>query len=47
MAEFERVNKNREEEDFKKNTEFEKLNALMEQKVEMIEKELADYKQKF
>ena len=30
MAEFERVNKNREEEDFKKNTEFEKLNALME-----------------
>ena len=47
MAEFERVNKNREEDDFKKNTEFEKLNALMEQKVEMIEKELADYKQKF
>ena len=47
MAEFERIHKNREEDDFKRNTEFEKLNALMEQKVEMIEKELADYKQKF
>ena len=37
----------REENDFKKNTEFNKLNALIEQKLEMIEKELAEYKAKY
>jgi len=30
MTEAETVNKNREDDEFKKNTEFEKLNALME-----------------
>jgi len=47
MTEVETINRNREEDDFKKNSEYDKLNALMEQKVEMIEKEMSDYKIKF
>ena len=47
MNEVETINRNREEDEFKKNSEYDKLNALMEQKVEMIEKEMSDYKIKF
>ena len=47
MNEVETINRNREEDEYKKNSEYDKLNALMEQKVEMIEKEMSDYKIKF
>ena len=40
-------NRSREDDEFKKNTEFTKLNALMEQKLELTEKELSDYKAKY
>ena len=45
--EAEVTSRNREENDFKKNTEFNKLNALIEQKLEMTEKELTEYKAKY
>ena len=46
-TEAEVSSRTREENDFKKNTEFTKLNALIEQKLEMTEKELSDYKAKY
>lgn len=46
-TEVETHSRNREEDDFKKNSEFNKLNALIEQKLEMTEKELSDYKAKY
>ena len=46
-TEVEATCRTREEDDFKKNTEFTKLNALIEQKLEMTEKELSDYKAKY
>ena len=46
-TEVEVNSRTREENDFKKNTEFNKLNALIEQKLEMTEKELTDYKAKY
>jgi molecular chaperone GrpE (heat shock protein) len=47
MSEVELKNRSREDDEFKKNTEFTKLNALMEQKLELTEKELSDYKAKY
>ena len=47
MQEAEMRNRSREEDDFKKNTEFNKLNALIEQKLELTERELAEYKTKY
>ena len=46
-TEVEVSSRTREENDFKKNTEYNKLNALIEQKLEMTEKELTDYKAKY
>ena len=46
-SEVEVHSRSREEDDFKKNNEYSKLNALMEQKMEMTEKELSDYKTKY
>lgn len=37
----------KEEEGYKKSNEFEKLNALIEQKLQLTEKELNEYKQKY
>ena len=37
----------REDENFKKTNEFEKLNALIEQKLQLTEKELTEYKAKY
>lgn len=39
--------RSREEDEFKKNTEFTKLNALIEQKLELTERELGEYKAKY
>lgn len=36
----------REEDDFKRKNEFDKLNALIEQKLELTEKELSEVKAK-
>lgn len=47
LRELETIHKSREDDDFKKNTEFNKLNALIEQKLELTEKELLDYKAKY
>ena len=47
LKETENINRNREEDEFRKNTEFSKLNALIEQKLELAEKELKDYKAKY
>ena len=47
LAETQNINRNREEDEFRKNTEFSKLNALIEQKLELTEKELKDYKTKY
>ena len=47
LHELEKIHKSREEDDFKKNTEFNKLNALIEQKLELTEKELLEYKAKY
>ena len=47
MQEADAKNRSREEDDFKKNTEFNKLNALIEQKLELTERELSEYKQKY
>ena len=47
IKETERTSKQREEENFRKSHEHEKLNALIEQKLDMIEKELRDYKAKY
>lgn len=47
LEELEKVTRVREEDDFKKNTEFNKLNALIEQKLELTEKELSEYKAKY
>ena len=47
MREKERSSKQRDDENFRKSHEHEKLNALIEQKLEMIEKELQDYKTKY
>lgn len=46
-TEVEVNSRTREENDLKKNTEYNKLNALIEQKLEMTEKELTDYKAKY
>jgi hypothetical protein len=40
------VLKQKEEENFKRNNEFEKLNALIEQKLQLIETEMTESKQK-
>lgn len=40
-------NRSREDDDYKKNTEFNKLNALIEQKLELTERELTEYKAKY
>ena len=47
LAESQNINRNREEDEIRKNTEFSKLNALIEQKLELTEKELKDYKAKY
>ena len=47
LKEKERSSKQRDDENFRKSHEHEKLNALIEQKLEMIEKELQDYKTKY
>lgn len=39
--------KQREEESFKKTAEFEKLQALIEQKLQLTEKELNEYKTRY
>lgn len=39
--------KQREDDSFKKVNEFEKLNALIEQKLQLTEKELLEYKSKY
>jgi len=46
MTDEESRNRSREDDDYKKNTEFNKLNALIEQKLELTEKELSEYKTK-
>ena len=47
LTEKERYSKEREDESFKKSHEHEKLNALIEQKLDLVEKELNEYKQKY
>ena len=47
MKERERASKQRDDEAFQKSHEHEKLNALIEQKLEMVEKELREYKTKY
>mmetsp|Transcript_7206 Transcript_7206/g.8653 ORF Transcript_7206/g.8653 Transcript_7206/m.8653 type:complete len:103 (-) Transcript_7206:26-334(-) len=47
MQDAEARNRSREDDDFKKNTEFNKLNALIEQKLELTERELSEYKTKY
>lgn len=47
LAENEQIIRGREEDEFKKNTEFTKLNALIEQKLELTERELVEYKAKY
>ena len=47
LSEKERYSKEREDESFKKAHEHEKLNALIEQKLELVEKELKEYKAKY
>ncbi len=39
--------RNKEEDSFKKQTEADKLNALLEQKLELTDNELKDFKEKF
>ncbi len=39
--------KNREEEAFRKSNEFDKLHALIDQKLDLTERELAEYKVKY
>ncbi len=41
MSDAESKHKSREDDELKKNTEFTKLNALIEQKLELTEKELS------
>jgi hypothetical protein len=39
--------RSKETENFKKTSEFDKLNALIEQKLQLTENELVDYKNKY
>lgn len=47
MKSLEGTMKHKEEEGFKKSNEFDKLNALIEQKLQLTENELAEYKNKY
>lgn len=47
MSDAELKHRSREDDELKKNTEFTKLNALIEQKLELTEKELSEYKAKY
>ena len=47
MSEAVDQSKTREEDEYKKNTQLTKLNALLEQSKELTQKELEDYKDKY